>query len=89
MDITIFFVYIALYLVFLLISLFKIPIIGLFNLLFIFALIGLDNTVSESVISSTGTTTVIILDFQHFVIITSFLLVIQFITLLYKLKIAS
>jgi|GEM_PF-3004849 len=81
MDITIFFVYIVLYLVFLLISLFKIPIIGLFNFLFFFALIGLDNTVVE------GPT--IILDFQHFVIITSFLLVIQFITLLYKLKIAS
>ena len=80
MDITIFFVYIALYSLFLLISLFKIPIIGLFNFLFIFALIGLDNTVVE------GST--IILDFQHFVIITSFLLVIQFILFLYKLKIA-
>jgi len=77
MDITIFFIYITLYLVFLLISLFKVPLIGLFNFLFIFALIGLDNTVNS------GTT--IILDFQHFVIITSFLLVIQFITLLHKI----
>jgi len=88
MDITIFFIYIAVYVIFLLISLWKIPLLGIFNLLFLFFLIGFDNTVTETLSVSSSTTTITILDFQHFVVLISFLLTIQFVILIYKLKFA-
>jgi len=88
MDITIFFIYIAVYIIFLLISLWKIPLLGIFNLLFLFFLIGFDNTVTETLSVSSSTTTITILDFQHFVVLISFLLTIQFVILIYKLKFA-
>jgi len=86
MDITIFFIYIAVYIIFLLISLWKIPLLGIFNILFLFFLIGFDNTVTETLSVSSSTTTIIILDFQHFVVLIAFLLTIQFVVLIYKLK---
>jgi len=88
MDITIFFIYIAVYIIFLLISLWKIPLLGIFNLLFLFFLIGFDNTVTETLSVSSTTTTITILDFQHFVVLIAFLLTIQFVVLIYKLKFA-
>ena len=88
MDITIFFIYIAVYVIFLLISLWKIPLLGIFNLLFLFFLIGFDNTVTETLSVSSSTTTITILDFQHFVVLIAFLLTIQFVILIYKLKFA-
>jgi len=88
MDITIFFIYISVYIIFLLISLWKIPLLGIFNLLFLFFLIGFDNTVTETLSVSSTTTTITILDFQHFVVLIAFLLTIQFVVLIYKLKFA-
>ena len=88
MDITIFFIYISVYIIFLLISLWKIPLLGIFNLLFLFFLIGFDNTVTETLSVSSTTTTITILDFQHFVVLIAFLLTIQFVVLIYKLKYA-
>jgi len=88
MDITIFFIYISVYVIFLLISLWKIPLLGIFNLLFLFFLIGFDNTVAETTTLSTGPITITILDFQHFVVLIAFLLTIQFVVLIYKLKYA-